>query len=144
MASTAASDIGLYLESGVAGNQGTPGAPLLHFHLVVNAVTGAITGQAVQTQAIAPPGDRIAISNITGVVHHTGLGPYNLAVSLEGSAVISFPPPAIGSYLAPFRAHFALDEKWNGIGGWTLGTMNVNDVTVKASAHETKTMTAAT
>jgi Domain of unknown function (DUF1842) len=139
MASSTAIDVGLYLASGVGGNQGMPGAPLLHFHLVVNAVTGAITGQAVQTQAVAPPGNQIAISNIKGVLHHTGLGPYTMVVSLEGSAIISFPPPAIGEFLAPFNAHFAVDDQWNGIGGWTLGATKITDVPVKATAAKTKT-----
>jgi hypothetical protein len=143
MAGIAADNVGLYLVSGVAGKEGTPGAPLLHFHLVVNAVTGAITGQAVQTQAIAPPGDKIYISNVKGMLHHTGIAPYTQVVSLEGSTVISFPPPAIGSYLAPFDAHFAVDDQWNGIGGWTLGSTTVNNVPVKSlAAKEGKSQTA--
>jgi hypothetical protein len=125
-------NIGLYLVNGVAGNENTPGAPLLHFSLLVNAVTGAITGHAVQTQAVAPPGDKIVVSNITGTVRDTGFGHFTKIVYLEGSAVISFPPPAIGAYLAPFDAHFAIDDKWNGTGGWTLGHTAVNNVPVKA------------
>jgi len=124
--------IGLYLVCGIAGNEGVPGAPLLHFSLLVNAATGAITGHATQTQAVAPPNDRIEISNVTGQLRHTGLGPYTQIVSLEGSAVISFPPPAIGSYLVPFRAAFAIDNQWNGRGGWTLGRTEVADVPVKS------------
>jgi hypothetical protein len=125
--------IGLYLVNGVAGNEGTPGAPLLHFSLLVNAVTGTITGQAVQTQAVPPPGDKIVVGNITGIVRSTGFGHFTKIVALEGSAVISFPPPAIGSYQAPFSAHFALDDKWNGTGGWTLGNTAVNNVPVKSA-----------
>jgi len=136
MSAITADNIGLYLVSGVAGKEGMPGAPILHFHLVVNAVTGAITGQAVQTQAIAPPGDKIFISNVKGVLHHTGIPPYTQVVSLEGSAVISFPPPAIGSFLAPFDAHFAIDDQWNGIGGWTLGHTTVNNVPVRSLAEK--------
>jgi hypothetical protein len=124
--------LGLYLVNGVAGNQGASGAPLLHFSLLVNSVTGAITGHATQTQAVQPPGDRIVVGNVTGSLRSTGLGQYTQIVSLTGSAVVSFPPPAIGSYLAPFTAHFALDQRWNGVGGWTLGATNVNDVPVKA------------
>src|SRR5580698_1396975 len=95
-------NIGLYLVNGIAGKEGTPGAPLLHFSLLVNAVTGAITGHAVQTQAVAPPGDKIVVSNVTGTLRYAGLGHFTKLVHLEGEAVISFPPPAIGSYLAPF------------------------------------------
>jgi hypothetical protein len=125
-------NIGLYLVNGIAGKENTPGAPLLHFSLLVNAVTGAITGQAVQTQAVAPPGDKIVVSNITGTLRYAGLGPFTKLVHLEGHAVISFPPPAIGSYLAPFDAHFAINNEWNGVGGWTLGNTDVNDVPVRA------------
>jgi len=123
--------LGLYLVNAVAGNQGTAGAPLLHLSLLVNSATGAITGHAMQTQAVQPPGDKIVVGNVTGSLRSTGFGQYTQVVSLTGSAVISFPPPAIGSYLAPFTAHFATDQHWNGVGGWTLGATNVNDVPIK-------------
>ena len=126
-------NIGLYHVKGVAGREGTPGAPLLHFSLLVNAVTGTITGQAVQTQAVAPPGDKIVVGNITGTLRYAGLGPLTKLVHLQGSAVISFPPPAIGSFLAPFDAHLAVNEEWDGVGGWTLGNTAVNDVPVKST-----------
>ena len=56
-------EVGLYLVNGQAGNVGTPGAPILHFSLLVNAVTGDVTGHAEQTQAVAPPGNKITIGN---------------------------------------------------------------------------------
>lgn len=126
-------DTGLYLVEGVAGNEGTPGAPLLHFTLTVEASTGrVVTGQAVQTQAVKSPGDKILIGNITGRVRSTGFGKYTKVVALTGSAVISFPPPAIGAYLTPFDAHFAVDNSWNGVGSWTLGNTPVDNVPVKS------------
>lgn len=124
--------VGLYVVNGVAGNQGVPGAPLLHFSLLVNATTGAVTGHAQQTQAVPAPYNQINIGNITGQVHAAGLGKITKLVTLQGSAVISFPPPAIGSYLAPFTAHFAVDNEWDGQGGWTLGTHTVENVPVKS------------
>jgi len=124
--------LGLYLVNGVAGKEGMPGAPLLHFSLLVDAPTGKVTGHAVQTQAVAPPGNEIKINDISGMVRATGLGKLTKIVALEGSALISFPPPAIGSYLAPFSAHFAVDDAWNGVGGWTLGHTSVEDVPVKS------------
>jgi hypothetical protein len=69
---------------------------------------------------------------VTGHVRYTGLAPYTKIVSLEGSAVISFPPPAIGSYLAPFTAAFSIDNAWDGVGGWTLGSTTVDNVPVHA------------
>ena len=65
--------IGLYLVNGVAGDDAA-GAPKLHFSLLVNAVTGDITGHAEQTQAVQPPGNKIPIGNLTGRVRSTGLG----------------------------------------------------------------------
>jgi hypothetical protein len=52
-------------------------------------------------------------------------------VALEGEYVQSFPPPAIGSYLAKFTAHMAIDNNWNGTGGFTYENHDVNDVPVK-------------
>jgi hypothetical protein len=131
MSTDAVNPIGVYLVNAVAGNEGMPGAPLLHLSLLVNAATGAITGHAEQTQAVPPPGNKIVISNVTGTLRYTGLGKYTKIVYLEGSAVISFPPPAIGSFLAPFDAHFAIDDAWEGTGGWTLGNTVVNNVPIK-------------
>lgn len=137
MATEAGATVGLYLVNAIAGHEGTPGAPLLHLSLMVNAVTGAVTGQVVQTQAVAAPNDKIVI-RVTGRVRKTGLGQYTQIVALQGEAVISFPPPAIGSYMVPFDAHFATTDQWKGVGGWTLGHTNVENVQIhsvgKASA----------
>lgn len=124
--------VGLYLVHGQAGNVGTPGAPILHFSLLVNAVSGDVTGHAEQTQSVPPPANKITIGNITGHVRSTGLGKYTKVVSLQGSAIISFPPPAIGSYVMPFTASFAISDAWEGRGGWTLGNNTVDNVPVNA------------
>jgi hypothetical protein len=130
--STTVGKIGLYLVNGVAGNEGMPGAPLLHFSLLVSTPTGTVTGQAEQTQAVAGPASKIHIGNITGHIRAAGLGKYTQLVTLQGSAVMSLPPPAIGSFLIPFHAHFAIDGAWTGVGGWSLGSHVVNDVPVHA------------
>jgi hypothetical protein len=125
--------IGLYLVKGVAGNVGLPGAPLLHFMLGVNAVTGQATGHAKQTQAVAAPYNDIPITIKAGHVQSTGLGKYTKVVWLAGEGFVSFPPPAIGSYLVPFTAHFAVDDHWNGVGGWSLGAHHIENVPVKSA-----------
>jgi hypothetical protein len=99
-------NIGLYLVNGIAGKENTPGAPLLHFSLLVNAVTGAITGQAVQTQAVPPPGDKIVVSDITGTLRYAGLGPFTKLV--YGRPRGDFVPAAghwfvFGAFQRPFR-----------------------------------------
>jgi Domain of unknown function (DUF1842) len=129
--STEVGKIGLYLVNGHAGS-GLAGAPTLSFSLLVNSVTGDVTGHAQQTQAVAPPGDVIKIGNVTGHVRYTGLGPYTKIVSLQGNAVVSLPPPAIGSFLVPFTAAFSIDNAWDGVGGWTLGSTTVDNVPVHA------------
>lgn len=123
--------VGLYQYCAVAGNEGTPGAPVLHLSLLVNAVTGKVTGHGTQTQAVSPPGDKIDINISEGKIRATGLGEINKVMALKGSAVVSLPPPAIGSYLAPFEAHFGLYENMDGAGGWTLGTTDVDNVPIK-------------
>ena len=56
-----------------------------------------------------------------GHMHATGLGDISNVGALSGKAVVSFPPPAIGSYEAPFTASFAVDGSWNGTGKFTVG-----------------------
>ncbi len=122
--------VGLYLVNAVAGNVGMPGAPILHLNLMVNAVTGTITGHAQQTQAVAPPQGQIPIVITGGHIRFTGFGKYAKIVVLTGHGMITLPPPAIGTYLVPFHAEFAIDNQWNGIGGWTLGSTHINEVPI--------------
>ena len=124
-------NVGLYLVNGTAGKEGMPGAPILHFSLLVNAVSGRITGHARQTQAVKAPYNDIPITIENGQLHATGFGKYTKVVALSGNGLVSFPPPEIGSYLVPFTAHFAIDDSWNGDGGWTLGSKSVENVPVK-------------
>lgn len=124
--------IGLYLLSIEAGNAGMPGAPILHFQGTVNAPTGAINGHAEITQALPPPDGVIEIPHVTGRIRHLGLGPDKRVVSLEGTYVVSVPPPAIGSYLAKFSAVLVVDAEWRGTGEFTYNGHVVRDVPVKA------------
>jgi len=121
---------GLYLVNAVAGKVGTPGAPLLHLHLMVNAVTGTVTGHADETQVTAPPLHDIPITITGGHVRHVTLGRYTKLVVLIGHGTVTLKPPAIGTVLVPFHAEFAVDNKWDGIGGWTLGSTHINDVPI--------------
>ncbi|MBN2526423.1 MAG: DUF1842 domain-containing protein [Deltaproteobacteria bacterium] len=88
-----------------------PGAPILHLSLLVDAPTGSVTGHAMLAQAVAPPYGEIKITNITGHLQSTGFGKYTKVVALKGEALISFPPPAIGSYLELFSGHFAINDR---------------------------------
>ena len=124
--------LGAYLIKLEIGNVGMPGAPILHVVAVVNASTGVISGSAEITQALPPPNGEIAIPHITGQVRHTGLGGDQLLVTLEGEFVVSFPPPAIGSYLARFSAGLVVDKAWNGHGSYTYNHHTVDNVPVKS------------
>jgi hypothetical protein len=120
----------LYRVTGTAGNVGTPGAPILHFELLVNSSTGSVSGQAQITQAVNPPLD-IDITNVTGTVRKLIFGgKITLSVVLEGTYELRGPPPTQYIILEHFTAQFAVDEQWNGRGGFAYGGHDVNDVPV--------------
>jgi hypothetical protein len=121
--------LGTYLVNGTAGNQGMPGAPILHFSLVVVAATGKVSGHAMISQAISPNGEK-QINNVTGQVRASGLGPITKLVALQGTYVEYFPPPAIGQVDVPFQAHFAIDDAWTGKGGFSCGSTEAENVPV--------------
>jgi uncharacterized protein DUF1842 len=123
--------IDLYLVKLLVGNEGMPGAPLLHLALAVDAPTGHITGQAEITQAIAPPEGIIRINHLQGRIRSLGFGPAVRVVALKGSYVFSFPPPAIGEGVAPFSATLVIaQDEWKGQGSFSYGSREVNDVPV--------------
>jgi hypothetical protein len=123
--------VGAYFVKLEVGHVGTPGAPILHLALVVNAPTGAIGGTAEITQAIAPPNGEIEIPHVTGQIRHLGLGHDTIIVTLSGQYIVSVPPPAIGSYLAKFEAVLHVDKSWKGTGSFTYGGHTVDNVPVK-------------
>jgi hypothetical protein len=125
------STLGTYLVNGIAGNENVAGAPMLHFSLVVVSGTGKASGHAMITQAIAPPHGEKIINNVTGQIHATGLGPVAKIVALQGTYLEQLPPPAIGTVEVPFMAHFAIDDAWNGRGGFECGPTRVENVPVK-------------
>ncbi|MFY8188724.1 MAG: hypothetical protein ACOVLC_12315 [Flavobacterium sp.] len=45
----------------------------------------------------------------------------------------SVPPPAIGSFLADFNAHMAIDNAWNGTGGFSYWKNDIENVPVKST-----------
>lgn len=121
----------LYRVDGFAGNAGTPGAPILHFALLVHASTGKVSGQVQITQAVAPP-DGSTHVNVTGQLRQLGFGqgPVTQLVSLEGTYPYSLPPPAIGSVIEQFSASFATDKQWNGRGSFSWGGREASDIPV--------------
>jgi len=122
---------GAYLAKGTIGNVGMPGAPVAAFSLVVVPSQNSVSGTVVITQAIQGPDSHIVVP-VTGKIYATGLGQYTKVVSLQGQYVHSVPPPAIGSFLASFDAHFAIDNAWNGNGGFSYFQHQVENVPVAA------------
>lgn len=122
---------GAYLAKGTIGNVGTPGAPIATFSLVVVPSQNSVSGTVVITQAISGPDGHIVVP-VTGKIYATGFGQFTQVVSLQGQYVHSFPPPAIGAFLANFDAHLAIDAAWNGTGGFSYYQHNIENVPVKA------------
>ena len=125
------STFGTYLFNGIAGNENIVGAPMLHLSLVVVSGTGKAAGHAMITQAVAPPYNEKLVNNVTGQIHATGLGPVTKIVALQGTYMEQLPPPAIGTIEVPFTAHFAIDDSWNGKGGFECGPTRSENVPVK-------------
>jgi Domain of unknown function (DUF1842) len=125
---------GAYLAKGTIGNVGTPGAPIATFSLVVVPSQHSVTGTVVITQAVNGPDSHIVVQ-VKGKIYATGLGKYTQAVSLQGQYVQSFPPPAIGSFLADFDAHLSIDNAWNGIGGFEYYKHHIENVPVTAAKN---------
>jgi len=124
----------VYLVKGIAGNSGTPGAPILHFALLVHASTGKVSGQVQITQAVAPPDGNTHIT-VTGQLRQLGFGqgPVTQVVSLEGTYPHSLPSPEIGTVLERFSSFFATDKQWNGRGAFSWGGREANDIPVRSS-----------
>jgi hypothetical protein len=123
----------LYRVTGRAGNVGTPGAPILHFDLLVNSSAGSISGHARISQAVAPPDGEIHIHNVTGTLHELVFGgKVTLLVALQGTYDRVLPPPLILTIVERFAAHFSVDQKWEGRGSFDYnnGSQVVNDVPV--------------
>jgi hypothetical protein len=120
---------GAYLAKGTIGNVGMPGAPIASFSLVVVPSQHSVTGTIVITQAIQGPDSHIVV-NVKGKIYATGFGKVTQVIGLQGEYVHSVPPPAIGSFLAKFDAHLAIDSAWNGTGGFSYYQHTIENVPV--------------
>jgi Domain of unknown function (DUF1842) len=123
----------LYRATGTAGNLGLPGAPILHFDLLVNSSTGIVSGQAQITRAVAPPNGVIPINNVTGRVRRLVFGgQVTLVVALQGTSFRPGPPPAGSIIPEQFTAQFTTNPHWDGRGSFDYGNGSqvVNDVPV--------------
>lgn len=120
----------LYKVDGTAGKN-IPGAPILHFSLLVNPPSGSVSGILRVTQATNPPLD--AEIRVSGSIHALGNQSETNVVLLEGTYPHVLPPPAIGTFLEKFSAVLWVDNKWNGYGDFKLGSIGVKNVPVHSS-----------
>lgn len=126
-----------YLVDAVVGNE-RPGAPLLHVSALVSVPSGKISGHADITQAIEGPASDLRINDLKGRISQVSLdGAKFRLVTLTGTYVQSFPPPAIGEILEHFEATLLLeaDGPWIGCGSFTYGLKQVEDVPVRPEIH---------
>lgn len=118
--------VGAYLAKGIIGNVGMPGAPIVHFSLVVVPSQHKVSGSVHVTQAIA--GGSYS-GEVTGKIYATGLGNVTQVVGLQGTIHPDGPEPIE----IPFDAHMAIDGAWNGTGGFNYANVHVESAPVAIS-----------
>jgi hypothetical protein len=123
-------NLGTYLVNGEAGNGGMAGAPTLRFSLVIVAETGKVSGMATISQALGIDAKK-HINNVTGEVFATGFNDLTKLVAIKGTYVYFLPQPEIGVMETPFEAILAVDNAWNGVGGFRCGAVKAEDVKVR-------------
>src|ERR1700744_5104662 len=95
---------GLYRLCLEAQKPGLLGAPVFHLNLLVYPSGSSVTGIVNISQSVTPPGNNITV-RVTGTIHEMVFGAQvTKVISLTGEYVVSFPPPAIGSYLAQYKS----------------------------------------
>lgn len=114
---------GAYLAKGTIGRVGTPGAPIVHFSLVVVPSAHKVTGTVHITQAVK--GGNYT-GTVTGAIYATGLGKVTQVVGIHGYIHPDGPMPIE----IPFEAHMAIDGSWTGTGGFQYANVHVENVPV--------------
>ena len=102
-------------------NSGVVGGGSMKMTVAVDPVRGSISGGAEGTILEGTQHAPTFKGSGDGHLYNTGFGENTKLGTISGRAVVSFPPPAIGSYEAPFTASFAVDNAWNGKGKFSVG-----------------------
>lgn len=97
------------------------GAGSMELALVVNPA-GTATGSAVGTISEGTEHPPTFEAKVSGAIHAAGYGNIVKVGGVSGQALVSVPPPAIGSYLASFSASFGLDASGTGNGTFSVGS----------------------
>lgn len=100
---------------------GVVGGGSMELQLSVDPKTGALNGRANGAILEGTQHSPQFTSSASGHMHATGYNDVTKVGAVTGQAIVSFPPPAIGSYQSPFTASFAVDNQWNGKGSFSVG-----------------------
>ncbi|WP_392344097.1 DUF1842 domain-containing protein [Pseudoalteromonas prydzensis] len=114
------SDESLYLVK-LQFQSGVVGGGSMEIQFAVDPKTDALNGRANGHIQEGTQHSPQFTSSASGHMHATGYNDITKVGALTGQAVVSFPPPAIGSYQSPFTASFAVDNQWNGKGSFSVG-----------------------
>jgi hypothetical protein len=90
-----------------------------------------VSGHVAITQALPLSGGNISVT-VTGQVRGAGLGPITQLVALTGTYPYSPSPREPIIVTEHFNAHFAVNARWQGRGGFSYGGHDVNDVPVRS------------
>jgi len=123
------SEQGLYLAK-LQFTSTVVGGGSMVLELAVDAVNGALHGRANGSIQQGTQHAPEFTASAAGHLHATGLGDVTKVGAVTGEAVVSFPPPAIGSFLSKFTASFAVDNNFNGTGSFTVGENTYKDCKV--------------
>ena len=116
--------IGAYLANGTIGNVGMPGAPIVHFDLIVIPSQHKVSGTVHITQAVLHGSYS---GYVTGSIYATGIPPFTKIVGLTGMVHCDDDNSLV---LLPFQASMAINDAWEGRGGFSYGNVHVEDVPV--------------
>ncbi|MFT6283122.1 MAG: hypothetical protein ACJA0U_003264 [Salibacteraceae bacterium] len=118
---------GAYAVNVTIGNEGMPGAPIVELALVVVPSQNKVTGRVHANQA-TEHGDYTG--TVEGTIYSTGLGKFTKTIAVKGSIT---PASGIMPIEIPFDANMAVDDAWNGVGGFNYLQVHVEDVPVKSN-----------
>lgn len=120
-----------YPVNGTIGNVDMSGAPIMHFSLVVIPSVNSVSGSVIITKAITSPNDQIIVKNIKGIIRTTGADPVTKIVVFEGSYLNPAHSLEMCALQEKLSAYLAIDEKWNGRGGFSYENHDIEYVPVK-------------
>ena len=115
-----------YFKKGIIGVE-APGDSIVNFSLVICADDGIVSGIVEITKSEGTPNIKL---NVAGTIRSTGYGKITNIINVVGEYMVSAAPPAIGSYLQKFSAYLDIDKDWNGLGGFTYGSVSIHNVLV--------------